>query len=272
MNEVGGLFSVAGRQSTPGRSVVPPPPSVGSKRTASAHRPKPYAPKSAKRPRPAPANPLIASCPTAATRRSGRRTSRSRSGCLPAWAARCAIHSPSYPESFRGHPASPFRHQHPSTDPSFTCTAIPHIQFCEDFFSRSHGEHRGRTAEILISVSLCLRERFSFRSRLITRSPSKKDFPTVRENLRTEKKDSRQGREGRQGRSNHNSVFFLACLAPFARAIWLRLRRAKGASHNKRHNLACSFRRCRRCSSVTDRSGYAPSSRLGIAKNSCAIL
>ena len=82
------------------------------------------------------------------------------------------------------------------------------------FFSRSHGEHRGRTAEILSSVSLCLRERISFRSRLLTPSPSKKDFPTVRENLRTEKKDSRQGREGR---SNHYSVFFLACLASFAR-------------------------------------------------------
>ena len=34
MNEVGGLFSVAGRQSTPGRSVVPPPPECRFK----AHR------------------------------------------------------------------------------------------------------------------------------------------------------------------------------------------------------------------------------------------
>ena len=122
-------------------------------------------------------------------------------------------------------------------------------QFCEDFFSRSHGEHRGRTAGILISVSLCLRERFSFRSRLVTPSPSKKDFPTVRENLRTEKKDSRQGREGRQGRSNHNSVFFLACLAPFARAIWLRLRRAKMLGQTHGHPLAFTISHRRRPSS-----------------------
>jgi len=47
-------------------------------------------------------------------------------------------------------------------------------QFCEDFFSRSHGEHRGGTAGILIPVSLCLRERFSFRFRLAASSRSRR--------------------------------------------------------------------------------------------------
>ena len=58
--------------------------------------------------------------------------------------------------------------------------------------------------------------------------------------LKTALRISRQARKARQGRSNHHSVFFLACLAPFARAIWLRLRRAKSFARNPIPDLGLS--------------------------------